>query len=64
VPDEATSLLGTKRKKFKNDEPRSLEFFLKILTIVSIIESYFILIYFMDEEKMISKVISLVIFKK
>jgi len=46
--EENVSLLGRKKKRFKNNESKHLGFFIKMLIIAAIIESYYILIYFLN----------------
>lgn len=48
--EENVSLLGRKKKKFKNNESKHLSFFIKMFIIGVILESYFIMIYLLDEE--------------
>ncbi|CAD8150032.1 unnamed protein product [Paramecium pentaurelia] len=54
--DEPVSLLGRKRKRFKNNENKHMGFFVKMLFLASIIESYFIMIYFLDQNNADQKI--------
>ncbi|CAD8141052.1 unnamed protein product [Paramecium pentaurelia] len=54
--DEPVSLLGRKRKRFKNNENKHIGFFIKMILLASIIESYFIMIYFLDQNNADQKI--------
>jgi hypothetical protein len=49
------SLLGRKKKRFKNNEHKNFGFFFKMVVVAGVIESYFILIYFLDDVNLVSK---------
>lgn len=54
--EENVSLLGRKKKRFKNNEHKNFGFFIKMMIISAVIESYFVLVYFLDQSNLTRKV--------
>lgn len=48
--EENISLLGRKKKRFKNNENKHLGFFLRMFLVAIVIESYYIMVYFLNSE--------------
>lgn len=53
--EESVSLLGRKKKRFKNNENKHFGFFIKMILIGIVIQSYYILIFFLSESNINKK---------
>lgn len=53
--EDNVSLLGRRRKAFKNNEHKNFGFFVKMMTVAAVIESYYILIFFLDKNNINKK---------